>query len=99
MVEARRKEGSVEGDPGVLAASGMIAGEGLAGVAIAFIVAARETGWIHLPASLHFAEKDFTWISGAAGAVVGIALVVAVSAMLYRAGRSAEGVAKSGNMG
>jgi putative OPT family oligopeptide transporter len=90
MVEARRKEGPVEGDPGVLAASGMIAGEGLAGVAIAFVVAARETGWLHLPASLHFAEKDFTWISGAAGAVVGIALVVAVSAMLYRAGRSAE---------
>jgi len=73
----------------------MIAGEGLAGVAIAFIVAARETGWIRLPASLHFVEKDFTWISGAAGAVVGISLVVAVSAMLYRAGRSAEAPAPS----
>jgi putative OPT family oligopeptide transporter len=99
MVEARRKKGTVEGDPGVLAASGMIAGEGLAGVAIAIIVVARDKGLIYLPASLHFAERDFAWISGAAGAVVGIALVVAVSAMLYRAGRSAEGVAQPENMG
>ncbi|HEY4573088.1 MAG TPA: oligopeptide transporter, OPT family, partial [Thermoanaerobaculia bacterium] len=39
LVESRRKEGSQEGDPGVLAASGMIAGEGLVGVAIALLVA------------------------------------------------------------
>jgi uncharacterized oligopeptide transporter (OPT) family protein len=94
MVEARRKEGPVEGDPGVLAASGMIAGEGLAGVAIAFIIAAKtkwtDAGWSRWLDAVHFAEKDFAWISGAAGTVVGIALVVAVSAMLYRAGRSAE---------
>ncbi len=83
----------------MLAASGMIAGEGLAGVAIAFLVAARGAGWIYLPASLHFAEKDFTWISGPVGTIVGIALVVAVSAMLYKAARSAEGVSKSENMG
>ncbi len=94
VVDARRKEGAVEGDPGVLAASGMIAGEGLAGVAIAFIVATKtkwtDTGWSRWLDAVHFAGKDFTWIPGAAGALVGIVLVVGVSAMLYRAGRSAE---------
>ena len=43
-------------------------------------------GWLD---SWHFAQPDFAWISGAAGTVVGIALVLAVSGMLYRAGRSA----------
>ena len=94
MVDARRKEGAVEGDPGVLAASGMIAGEGLAGVAIAFIVATKtkwtDSGWSRWLDAVHFAGKDFAWIRGAAGVLVGIALVVGVSAMLYRAGRSAE---------
>jgi OPT oligopeptide transporter protein len=93
MVEARRKEGPAEGDPGVLAASGMIAGEGLAGVAIAFIVAAKtkwtDSGWSRWLDAAHFAGKDFAWIRGAAGALVGIALVVGVSTM-YRAGRSEE---------
>src|SRR5205809_6912871 len=44
IAESRRKEKTAEGDPGVLAASGMIAGEGLAGVAIAFLIAGT-TKW------------------------------------------------------
>jgi putative OPT family oligopeptide transporter len=89
IVEARRGEGPREGDPGVLAASGMIAGEGLAGVAIAALVAARGAALIRIPASWHFVEKGFTWIEGTAAVVLGVALVIAVSALLYRAGRSA----------
>jgi putative OPT family oligopeptide transporter len=91
-VEASRKEGAKEGDPGVLAASGMIAGEGLAGVAIAFLVASRQwlgEGWGNWLSSWHFAEKGFAWISGAPAAALGVLLVVGVSGLLYRAGRSA----------
>jgi putative OPT family oligopeptide transporter len=94
MVEARRPQSAVEGDPGVLAASGMIAGEGLAGVAIAGLVAAQtrwgESAWSRWLESMHFADGDFAWITGPAGAALGIALVVAVAYLLYRAGRSAS---------
>jgi putative OPT family oligopeptide transporter len=97
LVEARSKDGPKEGDPGVLAASGMIAGEGLAGVAIAFLVAAKtrwpESGWSRWLDAWHFAGRDFAWISGPAGVILGIVLVLAVSALLYRAGRSGEKVA------
>ena len=94
LVDARRKEGPREGDPGILAASGMIAGEGLAGVAIAFLVAARtrwpESGWSRWLDSVHFAGKEFAWIPGAAGVILGIVLVAGIAGMLYRAGRSGE---------
>ena len=93
IVEARRREGPQEGDPGVLAASGMIAGEGLAGVAIAMLVAAQTrwpgSGWSRLLESGHFADSEFAWIAGAPGVILGIAVVAAVSALLYRAGQSA----------
>jgi putative OPT family oligopeptide transporter len=96
LVDARRAEGAREGDPGILAASGMIAGEGLAGVAIAAVVAAKtrwpESGWSHLLDTWHFAGKDFSWITGPAGVTLGIVLVAGVSWMLYRAGRSGEAV-------
>ena len=95
-VEARRKaragdkETIKEGDPGVLAASGMIAGEGLAGVAIALLVAARTkwptAGWSQWLTSAHFAQKGFTWIGGVPAAVLGVALVVGLAGLLYRAG-------------
>jgi putative OPT family oligopeptide transporter len=92
LVDARRGEGAREGDPGVLAASGMIAGEGLAGVAIAVLVAARtrwaESGWSQWLGSWHFAEQDFSHVTGPAAIALGVALVLAVSALLYRAGRS-----------
>ena len=102
LVDARR-QGShqgerVEGDPGVLAASGMIAGEGLAGVAIAMAVAARtkwpESGYSRLLDSVHFAQDDFTWLSGPAAAALGVAIVLAVSALLYRSAMSAPPAAK-----
>ena len=86
LVEARRKEGAKEGDPGVLAASGMIAGEGLVGVAIAFLVAAKRSwpdpGWSRWLDAAHFAGKDFAWIPGAAGVVLGIVLVAGVAGVL-----------------
>jgi putative OPT family oligopeptide transporter len=93
LVEARQKEGPKEGDPGILAASGMIAGEGLAGVAIAALVATKQgnEAWGRWLDSVHFASKDFTWLTGPAGVVVGIVLVLAVAMLLYRAGRSGEG--------
>lgn len=87
VVEARRKEGPQEGDPGVLAASGMIAGEGLAGVAIAFLVAAGSWG-LSIPESWRFAASDFTWITGTTATVLGLAIVAGVSALLYRSGMS-----------
>ena len=48
----------------------MIAGEGLAGVAIAFLVAARtrwpESGWSRWLDSVHFAGKEFELLSALA---------------------------------
>ena len=94
MVEARRKGGAAEGDPGVLGASGMIAGEGLAGVVIAFLIAGsgRLTGLRDAMASVHFAARDFTHFEGVPAVVIGIAIVLAVCVLLYRAGRSEEAV-------
>ena len=68
----------------------MIAGEGLAGVLIAFLVAGsgRWTGLRDTLASMHFASRDFTHFDGAAAVVIGIAIVLAVCVLLYRAGRS-----------
>ncbi|MFL6195408.1 MAG: OPT family oligopeptide transporter [Thermoanaerobaculia bacterium] len=94
LVDARRKEGPREGDAGILAASGMIAGEGLAGVAIAALVAAKtwqgDSGFSRWLDSIHFAGKDFAWIPGSAGVVLGIVLVLGVAVLLYRSGRSGE---------
>ncbi len=90
VVEARRKGGPREGDPGVLAASGMIAGEGLAGVAIAFLRVAQDREWIAIPSSLHFAEKGFTWMEGTPAVVLGIGLVALIAALLYQSGLSAK---------
>lgn len=99
-VDSRRPAGTQEGDPGILAASGLIAGEGLAGVAIAFLVAGRtrwpEAGWVRALDSIHFAAKDFTWIEGTQATVTGLALVVAVAALLVRAARSARPMASEG---
>jgi len=79
VVEARRGEGAVEGDPGVLAASGMIAGEGLAGVAIALL------RWLNPE---QFGARD-PWLAGPAGTVLGLAFVAGIGVLLYQAGRSA----------
>ncbi|MGZ8867105.1 MAG: OPT family oligopeptide transporter [Thermoanaerobaculia bacterium] len=78
LVDARRKGKSLDSDPGVLAASGMIAGEGLAGVAIALFVA-----------GLRFTTPEEPILHGVTSIIAGIAVVIAVCALLYRAGRSA----------
>lgn len=92
VIESRRKEKAAEGDPGVLAASGMIAGEGLAGVVIALLVAAagKWKGLSEALGSIHFAAKNFTWLTGAPAVIAGVIIVIGVCALLYRAGRSAE---------
>ncbi len=99
LVESRRKEGAKEGDSGVFAASGMIAGEGLVGVAIALMVAAKrswpDAGWSRWLDAAHFAGKDFAWIPGAAGLVVGIVLVVGVAGVLWRAGVREDGLSEN----
>jgi putative OPT family oligopeptide transporter len=74
---SRGRDGAGEGDPGVLAASGLVAGEGLAGVAVAALVAAGLS-----------AKSMAPRISGTAGEVVGLAVVAVVSGFLYRAARS-----------
>lgn len=79
IVEARSKGKATDSDPGVLGASGMIAGEGLAGVAIAVLVT---TVGLDIKRPPH--------LDGPLGIVLGIVIVLAVCALLYRAGRSAE---------
>ena len=83
IVESRRDAKSGQSDAGVLAASGMIAGEGLAGVGIAFLIVG---GMKPVLASIHFAEKGFTHLHGVPATIVGIALVLAVCGLLVRAG-------------
>lgn len=70
---------SGDGDPGVLAASGLVAGEGLAGVAVAALVA--------LGAAKKSAEP---LLSGAVGQLAGLAVVVVVCGLLYRAARAGQ---------
>jgi putative OPT family oligopeptide transporter len=90
FVEWRRREAKPgESDSGVLAASGMIAGEGLAGVAIALLIAGttRFPGLKAALAKVHFAAKGFTWVEGAVATAIGIVLVVGVCGVLVRAGK------------
>ncbi|HEX6087492.1 MAG TPA: oligopeptide transporter, OPT family [Thermoanaerobaculia bacterium] len=77
IVEARSKGKAGDSDAGVLGASGMIAGEGLAGVLIAILVT---TAGLNVKRDPH--------ITGTLAIVIGIAIVLAVCALLYRAGRA-----------
>ena len=92
MVDAKRKGRSLDSDPGVLAASGMIAGEGLVGVLIAFLVAAsgKFPALRGTLAGVHFAAKDFTHLTGAVAVIAGIVIVLAICWLLYRAGTAVE---------
>jgi putative OPT family oligopeptide transporter len=72
---APRAEG--EGDPGVLAASGLVAGEGLAGVLVAALVAAGVAPKAMDPR-----------LGGLLGEAAALAVALAVCAFLLRAGRS-----------
>jgi putative OPT family oligopeptide transporter len=78
IVEARSKGKAADSDPGVLGASGMIAGEGLAGVLIAVLVT-----------SVGLDIKRDPHVGGTLAVVLGIAIVLGVCWLLYRAGRSA----------
>jgi putative OPT family oligopeptide transporter len=69
-----------ESDPGVLAASGLVAGEGLAGVVVAALVAGGLA-----PQSL--APR----LGGSVGIGAALAVALAVCAFLFRAGRRAPG--------
>ena len=72
----RAPRGEGEGDPGVLAASGLVAGEGLAGVVVAGLVAAG------------IAPKAMDpRLGGLAGEAAALAVALAVCAFLYRGGR------------
>ena len=67
-----------DSDPGILAASGLVAGEGLAGIAIA---AAAALQWIPKSADAR--------VGGLAGELLTMAFIVAVLGFLYVASRSA----------
>lgn len=79
---ARTADGTV--DAGVLAASGLVAGEGLAGVLVAGLVAARLA-----PRSLP------PRLPGVAGEIAVVIMLIAVCAFLYRAARSSRVTAAS----
>jgi putative OPT family oligopeptide transporter len=95
IVDARRVGGPPESDPGVLSASGMIAGEGLAGVAIAFLVGARDqwkdAAWSQTLGAWHIGDKGgFAHLTGTPAVVIGLVVLGGLCALLYSAGRSAE---------
>lgn len=76
-----KKEGA---DPGILAASGLVAGEGLAGVLVAGLVAAQLVPRAMTPR-----------ITGVAGDLAVIVLLLVVCAFLYRAARSRDDRART----
>ena len=78
LCERGAAEKATEADPGILAASGLVAGEGLAGVLVAGLVAAGIA-----PRSM--APR----LGGLAGEVGTLLLLGAVGVFLYRAGRRA----------
>jgi putative OPT family oligopeptide transporter len=76
--ERRRAAAPDQSDPGILAASGLVAGEGLAGVLVAALVA------------FGVAPRSLTpRIPGAAGEAVTIAVLLGLAAFLVRAARPA----------
>lgn len=75
--KAEGEEG--EGGNGVLAASGLVAGEGLAGLLVAVLVG-----------GFQYARPKETLLTGSMGAMAALGLVVALCAFLVRAGRSAR---------
>jgi putative OPT family oligopeptide transporter len=76
-VERGREDPAQEGgDAGVLAASGLVAGEGLAGIAIAFLA---WRGWIE--------KSREAVVTGLPGELLGLLVVAGVGALLLAAGR------------
>jgi putative OPT family oligopeptide transporter len=79
--EKRRAAAPGESDPGILAASGLVAGEGLAGVLVAALVAFGVA-----PRSLP------PRVPGVAGVAVTVAVLVGIAALLIQAARSGSSV-------
>ena len=77
LVEKHAPRGADQSDPGILAASGLVAGEGLAGVLVAVLVAAGIA-----PRSMD------PRLHGLAGEIAALVFILAVSAFLLRAGRN-----------
>jgi putative OPT family oligopeptide transporter len=94
IVDARREGAAAESDPGVLASSGMIAGEGLAGVMIAFLLGYQNLypgqAFSAFLKGIRFGDESVARIAGPAGIALGLALVTGLCLFLYRAGRAAE---------
>jgi putative OPT family oligopeptide transporter len=74
---SRKAEEDAEGGPGVLAASGLVAGEGLAGLAVAVLVG-----------GFGYARPKVPVLEGGAGSLAALVLVVGLCAFLVRAGSS-----------
>jgi putative OPT family oligopeptide transporter len=84
LVERQRKDArKLESDPGILAASGLVAGEGLAGVLVAALVAAKIA-----PKSLE------PRIPGIPGEVLALGMILAVCWFLYRSGSRINGAGR-----
>jgi putative OPT family oligopeptide transporter len=77
IIDGRAKgRPKAESDPGLLAASGLVAGEGLAGVLVAGLVAAR------------VAPKSIPpLVPGVAGEILALGVILLLGWFLYRAGR------------
>ena len=71
-------KGTAGGDPGVLAASGLVAGEGLAGVGVAGLVAFGLASRAREPL-----------LAGLAGELAAVAVTLLIGYFLFRAGRTA----------
>jgi hypothetical protein len=76
---AGRGRAQGDADPGVLAASGLVAGEGLAGVLVAGLVAAGLAPKSRAP-----------WLTAGPGEAAALAVLLAVCYFLYRGGRTAS---------
>ncbi len=76
----RGRKSTPEVDPGVLAASGLVAGEGLAGVGVAGLVAFGVA-----------ARSREALFGGFAGELAAVATTLLIGYFLYRAGRAARG--------
>ncbi|HLL02223.1 MAG TPA: oligopeptide transporter, OPT family [Myxococcaceae bacterium] len=76
---SKKAEADAEGGNGVLAASGLVAGEGLAGLAVAVLVG-----------GLKYARPKEALLSGTAGSLAALAVVAALCFFLVRAGRSSR---------
>jgi len=81
LVDRRRatSSGEAKNDPGILAASGFVAGEGLAGVMIALLAFEQ---WIP--------KERAPLVGGAAGDTLTVAVTVALCGFLYAAGRKGQ---------